>query len=181
MAMEPSENDIRFLMSLFEMTQGDGDIQVSMHDVGNSIGLDKGEATQAAEWVMGAGWAELKTLSGGIGISVAGVEKAVSLGAKLPQGSEAIVRLGGGPIIDDGVRNVLESLIASLKLEVVQKNLDFDTTAEVVADIRTLDLQLSSPRPKTTIIRAGLESIKAIMQKGDASKLISLIDQLIGL
>lgn len=179
MAIEPGENDIRFLMSLFDATQGDGNIQVSMQDVGNAIGLDKNEATQVAEWVMGVGWAELKTLSGGIGISAAGVKKAVSLGAKLPQTGEEVVRLGEGPVMNEDVRESVEMIIAALKLDVVQETFEFDTIAEMISDIRTLEIQLTSPKPKTAVARAVLESIRGVLKKNNKNDIMDGISQLL--
>jgi hypothetical protein len=179
MAQEPDEQQTSFLMSLFETTQGDGAIKVSMHDVGMAIGLDKEDVTRVAEAVIGVGWAEVKTLSGGIGISQEGVEKAVSLGARLPLDVEGVVCLGEEAVINDGVRDVVESVLASLKLDVAHQTFDFDTTAEMIADIRTLEMQLTSPKPKTAILRAGFESVKAVLGSANNVETLSQINQLL--
>ncbi|MCG8684875.1 MAG: hypothetical protein MI892_08370, partial [Desulfobacterales bacterium] len=58
-----------YLSQLNEMTGGDPDAQVSMHEVGQVLGIEKDEAGQMAEALFIGGHAELKTLSGGIGIT----------------------------------------------------------------------------------------------------------------
>lgn len=179
MTMAPGDNDINFLHSLFEATQGDGSVQVSMYELGEAMGLDKEQAAQVAEWVIGAGWAEVKTLSGGIGISQMGVEKAVSLGAKMPADADEVVKLGEEAILSDEVRKVVESVLASLKLEVVDQAFDFDAFAEIIADIRTLEMQLVSPRPKTALFRAGFESMKAVLEKARHIAPLDQINQLL--
>lgn len=179
MAIEPSENEIRFLMSLFDTTQGDGSVQVSMHDIGKSIGLDKDEAAHVAESVIGVGWAEVKTLSGGIGISPEGIEKAVSLGARLPVAEGDVVRLGDGPIINEDVREAVEAILATLKVDVVQETFEFDTIAEIISDIRTLEIQLTSPKPKTAVARAVLESMSVVLRKFNKNNIMKGISQLL--
>jgi hypothetical protein len=179
MVQEQDEHQISFLMSLFDTTQGDGAIKVSMHDVGMAIGLDKKDAARVAEAVICVGWAELKTLSGGIGISQEGVDKAVSLGARLPLDVEGVICLGEESVINDGVREVVESVLAALKLEIVQETFDFNTTAEIIADVRTLEMQLFSPKPKTAIVRAGFESMKAILANAKNIDTLSKIKQLL--
>ena len=178
--IDPNENDINFLMALFDTTQEDGTVQVSMHDVGVAIGLDKEDVTQVGESVIGVGWAEVKTLSGGIGISPDGIEKAVSLGARLPSADGDKVRLGKEPVLTDDARSVVESILTALKLDVIHETFDFDTTAEMIADVRTLEMQLMSPKPKTDIVRAGFESMSAILKNAKNDSMLSQINQLLG-
>jgi hypothetical protein len=149
----------RFLASLHEETAGDLSLQVSMYDIGEKIGMDRSEATRAAENVLAEGWAEVRTLSGKIGMTQEGIDacQAVSGGAK---GREDTIRpLGPGVSLDPEVRQGVEQVAAELKLKVQTAGLTFDALAELVADLRTIDVQLSSPRAKTAIIRACLRSV----------------------
>ena len=62
-----------FLYELYTMTRGDTSTQVSMYDIGKTLGLEKTAAGSMAESLFIQGFAELKTLSGGISITVEGL------------------------------------------------------------------------------------------------------------
>jgi hypothetical protein len=149
----------RFLASLHEETAGDISRQVSMYDIGEKIGMDRSEATRAAENILAEGWAEVRTLAGKIGMTQEGIDacQAVSGGA---QGrGDTILPLGSGVSLDAEVRGGVEQVVAELKLKVQASGLPFDALSELVADLRTIDVQLASPRVKTAIIRACLRSV----------------------
>ena len=78
----------RYLTELCTKTQGDIGAQVSMYNVGAAIGLEKTEAGMVAEALIVEGLAELRSLSGGIGITAQGVA--------MIQGA------GGGPVCKSG-------------------------------------------------------------------------------
>ena len=56
-----------YLFQLCSMAQGDPLAQVSMYEVGEALGLERSEAGSLAEALFIEEYAELKTLSGGIG------------------------------------------------------------------------------------------------------------------
>ena len=72
-----------FLVELYHRTQGDVSVKVSMFDIGESLGLDRKLSLRTAEELIGTGLAEIKTLSGIIGITTDGVTEAQQLGAFL--------------------------------------------------------------------------------------------------
>ena len=41
-----------------------------------------------------------------------------------------------------------------------EQNLAYETLTEVIADVRTIEAQLISPRPKTAVVRACLEGLR---------------------
>ena len=77
------ENLPLFLVELYHRTQGDASVEVSMFDIGESLGLDRRLSLRTAEELIGTGLAEIKTLSGIIGITTDGVTEAQQLGAFL--------------------------------------------------------------------------------------------------
>ena len=77
------ENLPLFLVELYHRTLGDGSVKVSMFDIGESLGLDRKLTLRTAEELIGTGLVEIKTLSGGIGITADGVTEAQQLGASL--------------------------------------------------------------------------------------------------
>lgn len=149
----------RFLAGLNEASMGDISRQVSMYDIGAKIGMDRGEATRAAESILAEGWAEVRTLSGKIGMTQDGIDACRTLTGG-DQGREDAVRpLGADVALDAEVRRGVEQVVAALKLTVQSADLAFDALAELVADLRTIDVQMASPRVKTAIIRACLSAI----------------------
>ncbi len=66
-----------FLIKLYELTQKNSSSQVSMHDLGEAIGLERDTALKTAEVVLEFGLAEIKTLAGDIGITEDGLSEAM--------------------------------------------------------------------------------------------------------
>ena len=52
----------QFLIQLFEQTNGDVSIQVSMYDIGGLLGMDRETASWVAQELMGRQLAEIRTL-----------------------------------------------------------------------------------------------------------------------
>ncbi len=82
------ENLPLFIVELYHRTQGDGSVKVSMFDIGEFLGLDRNLSLRTAEELIGTGLVEIKTLSGGIGITADGVAEAQKLGASLKDNKE---------------------------------------------------------------------------------------------
>jgi len=78
-----------FLVELYHRTQGDASIKVSMFDIGESLGFDRKLSLRTAEELIGTGLAEIKTLSGIIGITTDGITEAQQLGAFLQDNKES--------------------------------------------------------------------------------------------
>ena len=89
--VEVDETGKQFLIQLFEQTRGDSSVQVSMYDIGGLMGLERNAAARVAEKLMGSQLVEIRTLSGGIGISAAGSELVQDLiGPLAPDAGEVI-------------------------------------------------------------------------------------------
>jgi hypothetical protein len=173
------EQTSRFFSAFLKETGGDPVSQISMYDMGERIGLDRNEASRAAENIMAEGWAEVRTLSGGIGITRKGIEAAAALGDGGNKGPEAIAGLGSGALLEAGARQSVETVVAGLKLQMESAGLGFEALAEMVADLRTIDAQLASPRPKTAILRACFKSILGLLSSAGITGTLEPIKQLL--
>ncbi len=90
----------QFLIQVFEQTRGDRSVQVSMYDIGGLLGLERDAASRVAEELMGLQMVEIRTLSGGIGISAAGSEMVQGLiGPPAADLGEA-TKLGREPLLN---------------------------------------------------------------------------------
>jgi hypothetical protein len=170
----------QFLLELYRMTQGDGSVKVSTEDVGNAIGLDKETAGKMSENLIGGGWVEIKTLSGGIGITAEGVEAARAAGGLGPEAATAL-SLGKGPVLDTNSRAAVEALADEIKQHVSTAATPYSELEEMVIDLKTLEIQMCSPQPKTAIIREIFRSLEAVLKKTGATqtaqRVTGLVDQ----
>ena len=174
-----SKNERNFLIKLYELTQGKPSSQVSMYDVGETIALERDDALKTAEVLFGFGLAEIKTLAGGIGITEAGLSEVTKNDADQEMTGVNSFRLGNVPLIDNAGKKSVEQVISNIKTKAGSLGLDFDTLEELLADLKTIDAQLTSSRPKTKIIRECFLSIIDVLQKVDADELVNQVKGLI--
>jgi len=174
-----SKNERNFLIKLYELTQGNPSSQVSMYDVGETIGLERDDALKTAEVLFGFGMAEIKTLAGGIGITEAGLSEVMKNDVDKKMAGATVFRLGDAPLIDDAGKKSVKQVISNIKTKAGSLGLDFDTLEELLADLKTTDVQLTSSRPKTKIIRECFLSIIDVLQKAHADELVNQVKGLI--
>lgn len=164
----------RFLTQLYHATKGDLNAQFSMHDVGADIGLDREQAGKIAEDLIGEGLVSVKTLSGGIGITPEGIEAIRASGAA-SQGSEAMT-LGDGPVIQDDGRAAVDTLLAAVKTGIGQSPTPYAHLEAVVVDIKTIEVHMLSPQPKTAVIRAVLASLQQALAEAGLTQLAAQVE-----
>jgi hypothetical protein len=161
---ELDEGGQQFLIQLFEQTRGDTSAQVSMYEIGKDLGMDRDTSSRVAETLIGLQLVEIRTLSGGIGISTQGADEVKSLMGGAALTGESHHKLTGQPIMDPISCQAVEQATGELKSKAGNLGLDFDGLSELMADLKTIDAQLRSSRPKTAIVRECLRSLKAILE-----------------
>ena len=164
------------LMELHRSTADAPEAQVSMYTIGEAIGLDRDDSAKAAEDLIASGLVEIRTLSGGIGLSEAGL---AALGGDEDQETQTL-RLGTDSPLDTPRCERVERILTRLKSELGQSGLDFEALAEIMADIRTVESQLASPRPKTAIVRECLVSLRDTAAESRQEEWRGLLDACIG-
>jgi hypothetical protein len=174
------ETTRQFLFQVFQETNGDTSVQVSMYDIGETLGLDRDAALKVGEALIALQMVEIRTLSGGIGISADGVaEMQQQFGDRILP-ADPVIRLGDEPILDPTRCQAVEALIASIKARVGNLGFDFDGLSELMADMKTIDAQLGSSRPKAAIIRECLRSLKSVFKTIDDDVSLEKIRELLG-
>jgi hypothetical protein len=175
---EVNEPARQFLARLFEQAGGQASRQLSMYDIGKGLGWEREAASQAAQDLMAAGLVEIRTLSGGIGLSADGVDAVrASLGPR--EAAPTLPRLGAGRILDAAASHAVVQVCDGIKVQAGSLGLDFDSLAELVADLKTVADQLGSPRPKTAVVRASLRSIEGVLQRCEGNKHLADVRALI--
>ena len=170
----------QFLIQLFEQTKGDSAVQVSMYDIGDQLGLDRDIASTVAQELIGSMLVEIRTLSGGIGISADGLQMAQKLIGPAASSGDEFAKLDDAPVLNSSGRQVVEQMASELKNQTGSLGLDFDTLTELMADLKTIDAQLGSSRPKTAIIRECLRSVLAVCKNSGDNKIFDRIRTQVG-
>jgi hypothetical protein len=161
---ELNDSDRQFLERLFEQTAGQAARQVSMYAVGAGLGWEREAASRAAQDLMAAGLIEIRSLSGAIALSAAGAE-ALAASPASEGAAQPWPRLGNSRIIDPAGCRAVAQVCDGIKVQAGALGLDFDSLAELVADLNTVADQLGSPRPKTAVVRETLRSIEGVLQR----------------
>lgn len=166
-----------YLFELYTMTRGDTDAQVSMYDVGEVLGLEKAAAGSMAEDLFIQGFAELKTLSGGIGITREGMRV---LDVNIPPGpGDEFLQLGTATILEDPGKTAVDKILQDIQETISRTNHPYEHLEEMVVDIKTIDVQMLSPFPKTQIIREILRSLHTRLTGSGPADLVEKLDRLI--
>lgn len=159
--MSPSESMPEaleaFFSALIQKTKASTVHQVSMSEVGGSIGLDKAASSRAVEELIGLGLVDIRTLSGAVGLTEAGKQLAQERLAP----AEPDIGIGQGDVVGEAAKEGVGKLLSEIRNGVGTLNLDFDRMNQVVVDVRTLETQMSAPHPWTAIVRECLKAISA--------------------
>ena len=175
--LDQGEKD--FLLELYRQSKGDTAFQVSMFEIGEALGLDKETSSKVGEDLIGWEMVEIRTLSGGIGISDEGVREIEAAGLGADTDNSAAVTLGNAPVIESAVVVAVQEAVNAVKNEAGDIGLSFDLLSELMADLKSLDAQMASPRPKTAIVRECFVSLKDILESTDQSNSLVIVKALL--
>ncbi len=167
-----------FLEELYRQTGGDAEKQVSMHDIGTVVGLDKSEAGSLAEQLIVQGQLELKTLAGGVSITSEGLA-VLGISVPLSHSPENALQLGNGPVADDTDRETIQQILEKIKEELSKLSLEYDLLEEIIIDLKTIEVYMLSPRPKVTVLLEILRSLMNSFETAPSSKIATLLKSII--
>lgn len=177
--MTIEEDGVRnFLQELYQLTQGDLEQQVSMYDIGATLGLEKNEAGAVAEGLIFDGFAELVTLTGGISITTEGL-KALDIQTSDAAGSD-VHRLSSERMLSEADRSSLEELICLLKNSETGSHATFEQVEGITIDLKTLEVQMLSSKAKTAIVREILISMQDLLQSVGCTDIAVKIGLMLG-
>jgi hypothetical protein len=148
-----------YLYELYTLSQGDTNSEISMYEVGAGIGLEKADAGTIAEELMVEGCVELKTLAGGISITAEGL-KALNVKDPSAGSNNRIIKLGDDIVLNDQSRSAVTDIITEIKNNVTGRTAEYLQLEEIIIDIKTIEIQMLSPKPKTSVFRELLKSLE---------------------
>ena len=165
--------ELLYLNELYTATSGETDAQVSMYDIGAALGLESNEAGELAQTLCIQGWAELKTLSGGIGITTEGLKE---LNVDIPRDADPLVAtLGTGPCLDEEGKDAAVNMLNQIKTAIAASELPYPVLEEMIIDIKTIEIQMVSPRPKTSVLK---EVFRSLADNAEAQSLTSTAEDI---
>ncbi|MFV0438873.1 MAG: hypothetical protein ACK5PS_15955 [Desulfopila sp.] len=164
-----NQDQTRFLYELYTLTEGSLEAEISMYQVGQTVGLDKESTSSMSQDLMIEELIELKTLSGGIGINEKTLQFLEDAGLIAAKAGGLTARLGQGPVISEEDRLHIESLCLEIKKALTTTSAEYSQVEELVIDIKTVEIQLLSPRPKTSVIQALFCSLYQSLEKMGAA------------
>lgn len=163
MDLESRELDA-YLAQLNILTNGDPAAQVSMYAVGESLGIDRDEAARLAETLFMGGHAELKTLSGGIGITAMGLQ---ALGiSPAGTGGPVSLSLSNERVMTDLDREHTNTMVRKIRSAMTNGADAFEALESVVIDLKTIEVHLLSPAPKNAVVRELFASVRESLPAG---------------
>ncbi len=160
-----------FLVELYNQTEGNEELQVSMHDVGATLGMDKNEAGALAEELIVEGLVELRTLAGGVSVTPQGLGMLQEAGyISITAQVKDSCQLSGALVLSEGDRQAVEQLVGKIKDALSGTTAAYQTLEEIVVDIKTVEVHLLSPQPKTAIVREILRSLHGSLKRLDLNE-----------
>jgi len=203
---EMKDKCFQFLRRLYEWTDGDESKRVYMYGIGEELGFDRDLTVKIEQYLRGEGLINSTFVFGiqdkSIGISHKGV---LAVWGDLPNSdrptdhhsSQNITSIGqminsqiqiGSPeatqvvTIDESGYDELKEVIKSLKESIDRLNIDQQQKSELQVDIKTIDEEISSSKPKAAIITECLGSIKRILEGAVGGALASsLLSKIVAL
>lgn len=190
-----------FLNRLYEITEGNEYSHVNKWRLGQGLGFESNETKLITQYLKGEGLIEYTTLDGGISITHFGVlqvEEAISnpekptyyfppvtniiniqkmVNSQIQQGTTHSTQTGSFNSQD---LQSLADFINLLRGKLPELNLKPEDKKEVEADIETIEAQLSSPKPKSVIIKECLGTIRNILEGITGSILASGLCNMLG-
>lgn len=166
-----------FLQELYDRSQGDFDAHVSMYDIGDALGIEHDTAAEIAQEMYIEELAEMKTLSGGMGISQKGLE---SLNITVPVTvDEGRYQLGSGPVLEASGEEAVIRILSEIRSGMDLSDTGFDAVEAIVIDLKTIEVQMLSPKPKAGIVRETLRSIRDALGETSEVSLKPKLDAMI--
>ena len=171
-----------YMQQLYEMSGGDVSTEVSMYDIGAALGMDRSEAGALAEDLIIDGYAELKNLTGGICITSAGLQLLnLDTGGPGEGQDEGRLELGEAEVLTAEQVEAVEDLVGEIRVAIAAGGFAYTQVEELVIDLKTLQIQLLSSRPKTDVVRAILGSlVKPLEKQPETERLGIRIKTIIG-
>lgn len=182
---EMKSRRFQFLLRCYELSEGSELAGFNMHEVGGELGFDHTLTNVVTEYLVGERLIKYAALGGCISITHWGIrqiEAALSEPEAPTRYFPPVVNIvSAEQIIDSQIQQAstetiqvtirgdnyqeLTKLLESLKESIDQLGLEHEQQTDLLAQIQTIDAQMSSPRPSRTIVSESLRTARRILEE----------------
>lgn len=190
----------RFLNYIYEVTDGSETPSVHMWEIGNKLGFTEDETEKIVDYLVGEGLIDYRAIGGQIELKHYGiiqVEEALSNPEKPTQYFPPINIIQVGQMIQSqvqqgsqGGKQVLTltesataeilTLLAEVKNAIHSMNLSPENQKDMAGEIATIEGQMQTSKPKKSIIKESLMSLRNILEQVGANLLSAKIISILG-
>lgn len=175
-----------FLLNVYKSVDGNTGYMVNMWDVGTELSFSQDYTNTVFDYLNNEGLIEPKALGGGMSITHYGVKEIEEAFTKPDRPTEhfipvnqynisigvmhggAIQQASNGTTINYTVSNdILDSVkqfAKELNAELHNLKISNAQKSELYSEIQTIEVQSNSPKPKTSILKETLLSVKTILE-----------------
>lgn len=174
----------KFLHLLYTKVNGSEKVPINMNDLGKELMLDRYTTSDIYYYLNNEGLIVPRALGGLISITHEGikeVERSLEYPDKptehfLPINVINIGTMNNSTLQQGTINSSISSVSSPKELQQIQEiitdinaikdslNLSYDVHKELVAEIETISLQVQSPKPKQSVLKFCLQSIKTILE-----------------
>lgn len=196
---EMKKKRFQFLHRLYELTGGNENVWPNMFQIGQELEFDKKLTEIIVQYLAGEELITHHGIGGTIGISHWGIQEVEEVLSKpevstthfLPYNVIQIGTMTGSQIqqgspgatqiitLSENKNKEIEKVLQLLKRNIDQFDLKPQQKSDLQVDIQTIEAQMSSSKPKATIITECLNSIRKILEAATASVVASQILEMI--
>ncbi|MDQ1317314.1 MAG: hypothetical protein QG588_966 [Candidatus Poribacteria bacterium] len=191
---EMKEKRFQFLYKLYEMTRGNLRVPISKYKIGKELSFDRGTTDLITQYLHAKSLIKNLELGGSdILITQLGIDEVDEVLSKPNEPTEHFPSnvINIGQMIDSNIQqaspdasqtvtfcdddcNKLKEMMILLREFIDEDNeLESDKKSELIAEIGTIEAQMSSPKPKHKIMIESLHSIRNVIEGATGSVLAS--------
>lgn len=162
-----------FLMTIYEFTDGETMNETTLEAVADAIGVDRDHAMKLYKWAGDRGLT-------GDGFTLGGTGLALSAGGV--DAVEDLLRKGASPpasvlVLSAEEMRAVEAFLTEYRRSDESGTLPVvgEERLELEAEVRTIEAQLQSPRPKRRVVKASLNEAKHLLRGAGGSALFTAL------
>lgn len=195
---ELQKRRFQYLELAYKKSGGSSYKHLSMWDLGKDLGFDRNEAETICEYLAGENLLEHRTVGGGIAITHYGIREIEAALSRPSQPTHYfppvniihIHRMEQSQIQQGTVQSsqsgtfsfniaTVQSFVSELKSKLSQLPLGEVERSELNAEIKTIEAQIGSSRPKGNILKESLMSVRRILESASGSVAAQLLLKLL--
>lgn len=197
---EKKLNRFRMLKAIYDEVNNDEYTWVNMWEIGRQLNFDRATTEQVTQFLVGEGLIAFRAIGGTIGITHTGIveiERAESVPDQPTTYFPPVNIINVGQMVNSQIQqsspratqtqtitsdesSKLQATLLEIQNSIDKLNITEDTKQELISNIHTIEAQLKSPKPKRSIIKETVASIRSILEGVTGNIAATLLQKLLG-